>query len=290
MDDRSRKGRCSVRFLFVALAAALGGTGVTPAAAQWVQAPGTGWMDVTVSHLDTRHQFWLDRSRRTMANGGHAVTSSVFLTSAVGLVGGLDAWVQLPFHRLRFDDFAGERVRTGVGDPRIHLRAGPELLGLPVIPVAVRGGFKWPAGDLDVNAEVIPLGDGQWDAEVILEVGRSFHPRPLWAMAWAGYRWRSPNHETARDPGNEEFWYAAIGGEVRGLGWKGAIEGLRGEPWVLHGIPIPTAARELTQFLGSVDRSAGPGRAGLGFRRPFQGRNLPRGTSLTLHYFLRWGT
>ncbi|MEX2526239.1 MAG: hypothetical protein WEA09_01260 [Gemmatimonadota bacterium] len=260
-----------------------------PVSGQWIQPQGTGWLDLTVSHLDTRDQFWVDGSQRRMANDGHAVTSSLFLTSAVGVVRGLDVWLQLPFHRLRFDDFTGERLRTGVGDPLLHVRVGPELVGLPAVPVALRGGVKWPAGDLEVDAEVIPLGDGQWDGELLLEVGRSFYPRSIWAMAWAGYRWRGPNELKARDPGNEEFWYAAVGGDVRGVGWKGALEGLRGDPWILHGISIPSARRELTQLLVTLDHAAGPGRAGLGLRHPIQGRNLPVGTALTLHYFVRWG-
>lgn len=260
------------------------------AGAQWIERPGTGWVDISASHLDTRDQFWLDGSRRRIGNNGHAVTSSVFITSALGVLHGVDLWVHLPFHWLQFDDFTGDRLRTGVGDPLLHLRVGPEVLGLPAFPVAIRGGVKWPAGDLEVDAEVIPLGDGQWDGELLLEVGRSFYPRSIWAMAWGGYRWRGPNEVTARHPGDERFWYAAAGGELRDVGWKGALEGLRGDPWVLHGIPIPSARRELTQLLLTLDHAVGPGRAGVGIRHPFQGRNLPVGTSLTLHYFLRWGS
>ncbi len=63
-------------------------------------------------------------------------------------------------HRLRYDDVAGKRSSAGVGDTRLWLRAAPLRWLGSALPFAVRAGFKVPIGDFDVDAEVIPLGDG----------------------------------------------------------------------------------------------------------------------------------
>lgn len=258
-------------------------------AGQWVEGPAEGWADLTLYHHDTQQQYGREGELGDIPNAGHAVATSAFLTGAVGLVRGVDAWIQIPIHHLQYDDFAGERESLGFGDPRVYVRAGPELFGLPAIPVALRAGVKWPGGDFDVDAEVIPLGEGQRDVELLLEVGRSFHPRPLWTMGWIGHRWRAPNVTTARDPGNELFWYWAVGGYLGRLGWKGALEGTRGDPWRIQSILIPTTPRELTQVFFTADWPVGPGRLGGGIRAPFQGRNMPAGSAVSVHYFVRWG-
>lgn len=260
-----------------------------PLTSQWIEPPGSAWVDVTVYHQDTRRQYGRDRQREMFPNAGHAVTTSLFLTGAIGVIRGVDLWVQAPVHRLRYDDFAGNRTNVGLGDPRVFLRVGPELLGLGAVPVALRGGVKVPGGEFEVDAEVIPLGEGQRDLELLVEVGRSFYPRPIWAMGWVGYRWREPNRANERDPGDERFWYAAVGGNVGRLGWKGAMEGLSGDPWRIQGIRVPTASREMVQTLVSADWPVGPGRIGAGARLPVQGRNLPAGGSLFLQYFFRLG-
>ncbi|MEX2531019.1 MAG: hypothetical protein WD960_09630 [Gemmatimonadota bacterium] len=145
----------------------LGAALVPPSAdAQWIESPGVGWADLTLYHQDTRDQFDRDGEHGRLLNGGHAVTSSAFLTEAVGVIRGVDAWAQLPIHRLRYDDFGGNRSILGLGDPGLFLRVGPEVAGLPAFPVAIRGGVKWPGGDFDVDAKVIPLGDGQRDVEL----------------------------------------------------------------------------------------------------------------------------
>jgi hypothetical protein len=267
----------------------LGGP-LAPATAQgqWIEPPGSGWADLTLYHQSTRHQFDRDGEHGRLLNGGHAVTTSVFLTGAVGLVRGVDTWIQLPVHRLRYDDFGGNRSTVGLGDPRIFLRVGPEAIGLPAFPVAIRGGVKWPGGDFDIDAEVIPLGDGQRDVELLMEGGFSLHPRSMWGMGWVGYRWRGPNAEAARDPGDERFAYAALGGSLGRLGWKAAMEEIRGDPWRIHGLLIPSTPRELRQGFVSVDWPVGSGRLGAGFRTPLAGRNMPAGTAFSLHYFRRW--
>lgn len=270
-------------------AAALGRA--APAPAQWTEAPGAGWAQLSVYHHRTDREFGPDGTVRRFFADGRAVTTSVFLTAAVGLVEGADAWVQAPVHRLRFDDAGGERVETGLGDIRLFLRAGPALLGarLPVA-LAVRAGVKLPGSEFPVDAEVIPLTEGQRDWELMLEIGHSFHPLPLYAMGWVGNRWRERNEEIARDPGDERFAFAAVGGDLpAAFTWKLAGEGLWGTAPRIEGLPVPSASRRLLQLFPTLGRKAGPGILEVGGRLPLSGRNLPAGPALVLGYFVAWG-
>jgi hypothetical protein len=258
-----------------------------PGAAQWVNGPGEGWVDFTVYLQDTRETYELDGVRRDIFADGRARTLSTFLTASLGLIRGLDAWVQIPFHRLRFDDAGGERLSSGLGDPRLHVRIDPTFLRAPELPlpVALRGGVKLDGGDFDVDAEIIPLGEGQRDWELLLEVGQSFHPRPLWASGWIGHRWREENVVAARNPGNEWFWWLSGGGTLREIQLQVALEGIRGDPWVIQGITVPTARRQILQVQPSLGVGLLGGHFSLGTRTTLSGRNLPAGTAVFGSFF-----
>ncbi|MEX0600178.1 MAG: hypothetical protein WD205_06025 [Rhodothermales bacterium] len=261
---------------------------VPAASAQWVEDPGTGWIHAALFRHETSSVYDETGSRKEIFNDGHATTISLFITGALGLFRGVDAWVQVPVHRLAFDDNLDDRLRTGIGDPRIFLRAGPELLGLNAIPVAVRGGVKFVGGYFPIDAEIIPLGEGQRDWEVMLEAGRSFFPAPLYVMGWIGYRWRETNVEADWKPGDETFGYAAVGGTLGPAQWKFAVEGWRGEPPLIQGLSISSARREMLQIFPTVGWPVGPGVVEAGLRVPLAGRNLPTGPALVLGYFARW--
>ncbi|MEM9665535.1 MAG: hypothetical protein AAF970_11405 [Bacteroidota bacterium] len=257
--------------------------------AQWIEAPGRGWVQVSLFHQDTRTRFDERAERRDFFADGHAVTSALYVTGAVGLVRGLDAWVQVPLQRLQFDDVAGERERLGLGDPRIYLRAGPALLGLRPVPIAIRVGVKLPGGDFPVDANVIPLGEGQRDVEVLLEVGHA-DPRGRWYVAgWSGYRWRFENAEAARTPGHEVVGFVNAGASLRGP-WHARIlaEGWRGRAPLIQGLRIPSARQALLQVTPTLGWDTPWGTLDAGVRVPVAGRNLPAGATLTVGFFRRW--
>lgn len=265
----------------------LGGAIPTGAAGQWVEPPGEGWVSVILYHQDTRERFDQAAEERAFFNGGHAVTSALYVTAAVGLAEGVDVWAQVPVLRLQFDDNVRERDRTGIGDVRLYGRVAPlRYLGLGW-PVAVRGGVKLPAGDFprEGGAEIIPLGEGQRDWELMLEVGHSFHPRPLFVMAWVGYRWREADEELLRDYGDERFFFAQAGGTLGRLGARLQVEGLDGVAPEIEGVRIPTARRELFQVTPVVSWAVGPGSLEAGVRIPLHGRNLPAGETVLVGYF-----
>lgn len=273
------------RLLVVLVAVSLsGGATVGTAHAQWTEPPGEGWMQVSIFHQDTRRQFTSDAHVEPIFDDGHAINTSVYITGAIGLLEGLDSWVQVPFHRLEFNDVVGERVRTGLGEPKIYLRAAPSLFGGPDWPVAVRGGVKFPR-ELTVNAEIIPLGEGQRDWELMLELGHSFYPAPVYLQGWAGYRWREKNEAGDRKPGNEWFAFLAAGGEWNRFTWKLAVEGMNGQPNRSLGLVLPRSQRDFVQLLPKVGYRLGPGAIEVGVRLPVWGRNLLAGPALTLGYF-----
>lgn len=289
--DRPRhpasRGPWAVRALAALALLAVAGA---PARGQWVEPPGEGWVDVTVYHHDTRERYTSTGDTRAFFADGRAVATSAYVTAAAGLLPGVDAWVQAPVQRLEFTDVGGERVRSGLGDTRLYLRASPtRWLGFP-LPLAVRGGVKLPVGDFSVDSEVIPLGDGQRDWELMLEAGHSFHPVPVYVNGWIGYRWRERNGATRRDFGDEAFFLVQAGGStgVERLGFRVILEGWEGGTPVIEGVSVPSAARRMLQVTPSLQYPVGPGIASLGARAPLTGENLPAGTALVVGYFVDW--
>jgi hypothetical protein len=269
----------------------------TPSAAQWTEAPGTGWLQVETLYHGTDTRFDENGTLEPLFNeDSRSLTTSVSFKGALGVVRGVDVWAEVPFHRLQFDDAVRERTSTGIGDPRVFIRLGSSLAelddALPVA-VAVRGGVKFSAGDFPVDAEIIPLTEGQRDWEVLVEIGRSLHPWPVYVQGWAGYRWRETNDAIQRKPGNERFVYAAAGGSIDRFTWQIGVDGLFGTPperQLSSGLvlPLPNDVRELVQVLPTVGYAVGPGAVEFGARIPVHGQNLPAGPSFTLGYFLTW--
>jgi hypothetical protein len=218
---------------------------------------------------------------------GRARTSSVYLTAAYGLYRGFDAWAQVPIHHLIFENAAGRRERLGVGDPRLYLRMSPALIGKN-LPVALRAGVKLPGGDFPVDAEIIPLGEGQRDWELLLELGHSFYPKPVYVAGWVGHRWREINRDAARKPGDEWFAFASAGGRRGAFVWKLIVEGWTGGRPVIQGIVLPSGRQEMLQVLPSVGWDVGPGIVEVGIRAPLAGRNLPAGPAGVVGVFVGW--
>lgn len=260
-----------------------------PLAAQWVEAPRKGWVQFALYHHDTGEEFNFDGVRRDIRNGGHAVATSSFITAAFGVVDGVDVWVQLPYHRIDYSDFGGDRVRSGVGDVRAHVRVAPLSYVGSDLPLAIRAGVKLPVGDFPLDAEIIPLGEGQRDYELMLELGHSFYPRPAYVMGWAGYRWREENFERRQDFGDEAFFLVAVGGNVRKWGYKLTAEGWDGSAPILEGIRIENASRKMAHVTPSISYTVGAGALEFGGRFPLSGQNLPAGPAFVFGYFFRLG-
>jgi hypothetical protein len=254
---------------------------------QWIEPPGTGWVQLQGAHHDTRTRFDENGTVEPyLKEDARSITTTIRLTGALGVWRGADVWIDVPYHRLAFNDVTRDRLTTGIADPRVFVRVGPSLVGVDDLPLAfaLRGGVKFPVGDFRINAEKISLSQGQRDWELLLEVGKSLHPWPVYVMGWAGYRWREVNKKTGFKPMNERIAYLAAGGHVNRFQWKVAVDGFSGRPTEI----FSANRRELVQLIPRVGWRVGPGAIEAGARVPLHGRNLPAGPAFTLGYFLTW--
>ncbi len=243
---------------------------------------------MSVYRLTTDEVFTADGSRAPFPLGGRTTALSTFTTVDVGFGRGLDAWVQLSFHRLMLRDRTAIRRSTGPGDLRVYGRWSPSHTFGWSLPFAVRGGVKIPIGDFEGADGLIPLGDGQTDVELVGEVGWSFWPVDAYAMGWLGYRWRRARSDSGFDFGDERFFLVGGGARSGRLGVRLLGEGWFGQEVDRGGLAARAQARRLIRVSPSVTVAAGPGEVELGTRIPLSGRNLAAGTDLTVGYFVRW--
>ncbi len=251
--------------------------------------PGTGWAQASLVGQRSTQFFGSTGERQGFLADGRVRTASAYLTGAVGIIKGVDAWAQLPVHAFRYADDGGERSRTGVGDVRLALRVSPALVRAPDIPLAVRFGAKTPGSDFPVDATLIPLTEGQRDWEVSVESGRAFALVPVHVVGWLGYRWREENDEIARKPGNERFAHLAVGGHVAAMRWGLAAEAMWGAAPRHFGVSVPSSRRRLLQLAPTLGRRTRAGDVEITAFVPLSGRNLPSGPSIALGYRVGWG-
>lgn len=269
-----------------------------PSHGQWVEPPGTGWLQLQVAHQRTETGFSKTGTVVPLDEldpEAQSIITTARVTGALGLVRGVDTWVDLPLHRQSFEGSGSDLLTTGFGDPRVFLRAGPSLVGVDALPVAValRGGVKFTTGTFENDAETISLSQGQRDWSLLLEVGKSLHPLPLYVSGWTGYRWREENEEIARDPGNEWVFNTAVGGSLDRFEWKVAVDGTFGAPSFDTRTGFEFAPRELVQIIPTAGWTVGPGLVQVGARIPVHGQStrsdrLPASPTFTIGYFLTW--
>lgn len=250
--------------------------------------PGAGWIQLSGFRQVSDRYFGTGGERQAFLAAGQVRTTSVFLTGSAGLLRGVDAWLQVPVHQVRYADQSGERRALGVGDPRLSLRVMPALAGLD-LPLALRAGLKLPGREFPVDATIIPLSEGQRDWELSLESGAGLGRLPLYVSGWVGYRWRELNGSVNRKPGNERFAHLAAGGHWSGVRGEVAVELLSGEAPRYLGVAVRSATRRLIQLTPSLASAAGPGALEFTALVPLAGRNLPSGAGLSAGYRLAWG-
>jgi hypothetical protein len=201
---------------------------------------------------------------------------------------GLELWAQVPVHNLDVESPGGDSRSSGLGDIRVAARLGSELFGLD-FPLSVRLGAKFPGSDFPVDATVLPLTEGQRDWEVSLESGFQLPGRSEYLMGWMGYRWREENRDAAREPGDELFASATVGGAVGTISWALTADALWGGTPLAQGFELPGDKRRLLQLLPTIGSQVGPGRLEATAQVPVSGQNLPVGVGISIGYRLAWG-
>lgn len=249
-------------------------------------APRAGWIMVSALRQSTTEIFNTLGDRQALLADGQFATTSAYLSAGVGVARGLDLWAQVPFHAMRYRDTGGARSRDGIGDVRAAVRVSPQLFGR-AWPLAVRAGIKVPGSTFPVDATIIPLTEGQRDAELSVETGRALG-HGVYALGWVGYRWRSENVDARRDPGDERFAHVASGITWRGLRFELGADYLSGLPPRQLGFEVPASRRRMLQFSPTLGREVGRGTLEFTSVLPSVGRNLPTGAGFSLGYRVGW--
>ena len=207
----------------------------------WTLPHGKNWVRVGLMAQFTDERYFIDGRRIPYFFDGHNETVGFFFDWRHGITDRLEIDLQVPYFGISFDDLAAQRSSGGIGDLRLGLRYN--IVMNPLV-VTVGGTVKFPTGEFDNDAEVIPVGEGQWDYEFQLELARSLWPRPGWISGQIGYRLRTQNPETGIDHGNEIFWSAEAGYEViRRVALKVRGRGLHGGDTTSFGIAFPSLQR-----------------------------------------------
>ena len=211
-------------------------------AGAWVLPRGRTSIQVALLHQDTTERYFLDGERIPYFFDGHNRTSALYVDGRHGITDRLEGVLQVPFFLLRFDDLSDDRRSSGLGDVRAGLRYN-FVKNSPVATLDVR--IKFPTGTFINDAEVVPVGEGQWDLDLAAEVGQSFWPRPFYVNGRVGYRFRGPNDESGIDFGDEVFWLVEGGYTINDrIGLKMVARGLHGKEGTSFGISIQTLKRE----------------------------------------------
>ena len=232
----------ALRRLAVVGALVLAGLPTHADAGAWVLPRGRANVQVAFLHQDTTDRYFLDGDRIPYFFEGRSRTSAVYVDARYGLTNRIEAMLQVPFFRVRFDDLSDDRQSSGLSDVRFGVRYNL-LKDSPVVTLDAR--VKFPTGTFINDAEVVPVGEGQWDLDLAGEVAHSFWPRPFYVNGRAGYRFRGPNEESGIDFGDEVFWLVEGGYAVTArIGLKLVARGLHGQEGTSFGLAIATLKRE----------------------------------------------
>ncbi|MDE2998782.1 MAG: transporter [Gemmatimonadota bacterium] len=181
---------------------------------------------------------------------GRYRSRALFFDLFYGATDRIDVGLQLPFFRQEYQDtplltgFGEPRRATGFGDVRGFLKVN--VLNRRTVGT-LKLGFKAPSGEFVNEDGLIPVGEGQWDFEAVVQLGRSFWPKPVYANADVGYRLRLRNAETDRDPGNEWTFLAEAGVQARRAALVGVkIHGIRGGAATVFGARIRSDIKKIT--------------------------------------------
>ena len=169
-------------------------------------------------------------TRRPYRFSGEYESRAVFIEGFYGVTDWLNIGVQIPYFDQALHDDTRDEAPSDAGFSDIRVSTKWRLLQKPVI-LTTKLVAKMPTGEFRVQDGLIPVGEGQWDYDFVLQVGRSLWPLPAYANVDVGYRVRRENEDINRDPGDEWLFNAEVGySPTAKLLLALKLEGLRGKP------------------------------------------------------------
>ena len=242
-------------------------------AGAWTLEKGQVWSKITGLYQATGKHYGQDGDASKFP--ADYTAQEVYFDVFYGVTKRFDVGVQFAAINRKFENFTADRHRSmfgyrakesGLGDIRAFAKIN--LVHEPVVGT-LKLGIKTPSGEFRAAPEAMSASDGQWDFEVIAQIGRSYWPTPVYANIDLGYRLRQTNDTIHYNPDDEMIYNAEVGGsptEMLNLALK--LEGISGAgrrvtyaiPTVLvslpQGLSVEAAAR--VTVLGRADPSVGP--------------------------------
>lgn len=222
-------------------------------------------------------------SRQPYRFNGSYESTAVFLEGFYGITDAVDISLQIPWFDQAFDDDTriDSPSESGFSDLRVFGRW--RLLARPLLLTA-KAGVKIPTGEFRNEDGLIPVGEGQWDYDVVLQAGRSFWPIPVYANADVGYRIRMENGDILRDPGDEWLINAEVGyNPLQRLLLAVKLEGLYGKAGKSFGLRTESLTKRITYLAPSLAwQFAGDATLEAAMRVSVGGRNFPAGNQITV--------
>ena len=195
------------------------------AAGAWTLEQGQMWSKVTVMSQSTDQHYNADGDAVAMPADARYQSQQVYFDVRYGITDQIDLGLQVPYLSNKFVDKDESNdvatpppaleTESGLGDIRgfakINLVNSADLVG------TLKLGFKAPMGDYREVPEALSITGGQWDFDIVAQLGRSFYPVPVYANVDLGYRWRGeyqdsdPNPDRSYTPGAEFIINAEAG-------------------------------------------------------------------------------
>ena len=163
-------------------------------AGAWTLGKGHVWSKITAMSLSTNEHY--DNDGNVGEIPARYKSQQVYFDVYYGLNDRIDVGVKIPYISNEFVDvspdhpFSGapDKKDSGIGDIRgvakINLVNSADLVG------TLKLGFKAPMGEYREVPEALSITGGQWDFDVVAQLGRSFWPVPVYGNVDLGYRLR----------------------------------------------------------------------------------------------------
>ena len=136
-------------------------TFVLPLEAQWPSGQGSGWAKLSVFHHRMTEEYRPDGGTAPFVNNGaESRSTAIYADLLFGVTDRVDVWLQVPYFELNFDADKERRHTSGVGDVRLSARVNILQFRDGSVPVSARLTVKIPVDSLEIDAEVIPVGEG----------------------------------------------------------------------------------------------------------------------------------
>ena len=163
-------------------------------AGAWTLGKGQVWSKITYMSLSTNEHY--DNDGNVGEIPARYKSQQVYFDVYYGLNDRIDVGIKIPYISNEFVDVSPEhpfygapdKKDSGIGDIRgvakINLVNSADLVG------TLKLGFKAPMGEYREVPEALSITGGQWDFDVVAQLGRSFWPVPVYGNVDLGYRLR----------------------------------------------------------------------------------------------------